>query len=33
MSYIGYGMKSSMMIVWSRWDRPHSIFEEIDSKS
>ena len=31
-SYIGYDMKSTKMIVWSRWDHPPSIFEEIDSK-
>ena len=32
MSYIGYDMKSTKMIVWSRWDHPPSVFEEIDSK-
>ena len=25
-------MKSTKMIVWSRWDHPPSVFEEIDSK-
>ena len=25
-------MKSAKMIVWSKWDHPPSIFEEIDSK-
>ena len=32
MSYIGYDMKFTKMIVWSRWDHPPSVFEEIDSK-
>ena len=32
MSYIGYDMKFTKMIVWSRWDYPPSVFEEIDSK-
>ena len=32
MSYIGYNMKSTKMIVWSRWDHPPSVFEEVDSK-
>ena len=31
-SYIGYDMKFTKMIVWSRWDHPSSVFEEIDSK-
>ena len=30
--YLGYDMKSTKMIVWSRWDHPPSVFEEIDSK-
>ena len=25
-------MKSTKMIVWSRWDHPLSVFEDIDSK-
>ena len=25
-------MKFTKMIVWSRWDHPPSVFEEIDSK-
>ena len=25
-------MKSTKMIVWSRWDHPPSVFEEIESK-
>ena len=25
-------MKSTKMIVWSRWDHPPSVFEDIDSK-
>ena len=32
MSYIGYDMKSLKIFLWSRWDHPPSIFEEIDSK-
>ena len=32
-SYIGYDMKSSKMIVWSRWDHLNLIFEEIDSRN
>ena len=31
-SYIGYDMKSTKLIVWSRWDHPPSVFEDIDSK-
>ena len=31
-SYIRYDMKSTKMIVWSRWDHSPSIFEEIDSE-
>ena len=30
-SYIGYDIKSSKMIMWSRWDQPSLIFDEIDS--
>ena len=33
MSYIRYDMKSTKMIVWSRWDHPPSVFEEIDSRN
>ena len=33
MSYIGYNMKSTNMIVWSIWDHPPSVFEEIDSRN
>ena len=33
MSYIGYDMKSTKMIVWSRWDHPPSVFKEIDSRN
>ena len=32
-SYIGYDMKSTKMIVWSRWDHPPSVYEEIDSRN
>ena len=31
MPYIRYDMKSSKMTMWSRWNSPPSIFEEIDS--
>ena len=33
MSYIRYNMKSSKMIVLSRWDHLPSVFEEIDSRN
>ena len=33
MLYIGYDMKSTKMIVWSRWDHLPSVFEEIDSRN
>ena len=32
-SYIGYDMKSSKIIMWSRWDHSPSQFEVIDSKN
>ena len=32
-SDIGWGMKSTKMIVWSRWNHPNSIFEKIDSRN
>ena len=32
-SYIRYDMKSLKMIMWSRWNYPPSIFEEIDSRN
>ena len=33
MSCIGYDMKSTKMIMWSRWDYPPSVFKEIDSRN
>ena len=33
MSYIVYDMKFTKMTVWSIWDHPPSIFEEIDSRN
>ena len=33
MSYIRYDMKSMKMIVWSRWDHRHVVFEEIDLRN
>ena len=30
MSFIRHDMKSSKMIVWSRWDHLPSIFKELD---
>ena len=32
LSYIGYVMKSSKMIKWSRWDHLPIVFEEINSR-
>ena len=31
MSFIGFNMKSTKMSVWSMWDHPPSVIEEIDS--
>ena len=32
-SCIGYDMKSTKMIMWSRWDYPPSVYKEIDSRN